>query len=1776
MAISIDWPSAVITVPRADMTLVQSTPIEVRELNIDTFRLTLKDLEDDFTGMGFTKTHNHNTIVEISGIQLARVVEILPPYTITFEDGSYAVNLVGANSNIGDRVNLNSVSIRASNSAGLVQTSEIQYSSFQNTVFIDVINGTAGNAYPLGTASDPVDNLNDAKFIANLRGFTTISIVGNLTIGATANVDDYILQGEGATFNNPKTTVTMSGGCSTSNTAFHDCKVDGVQGGESIYHHCVIGNITNTHCKFSDCGMVGPVEVVNSGWTVNHTTDLKDCYTSSSWYNLDYNNSPLQQVYTNFSGKFKLSNFTQASANLIMQLDSGEVWLDSTCTGSGSVVIRGIGTLIDNSSLTNVVTDGLMNKDTVATAVGDEIGSEIQYSSFNGGVTVDISAGTSGTLFPIGTPSNPVSNIPDAMFIANSRGFPALYIIGNIILGSGDIITNMMIEGQDQIITTITVLDAADVTNSKFQNCKITGILDGGNIIMNAQTTGDLYYVNGYIWQCLLNPGTIYLDGGATAHFMDCWSGQPGSGTPTIDMGGSGQSLGIRGYNGGIKIQNKTGSDAISVDLNSGQIILDATVTSGDIQLRGVGMLTDNSPGTADISTDGLMSKDTIAGAVWDQTQTLKHIVESTRGTHAAFGHVIYWDPYGGDDLLDGTNPDNAVKTFEIAKTHVHQGDSDVIFALATDPSGVTTVSGNIVIDIPTLQVRGPGESLTIYTTSGTGVSILSDAVGFEGFKVQGVGDHVHGEHCVLVSGSINFKLKNLYLTYGRDDGIHIVDCARGIMDTLNVMGCKHYGIHVNNVSYCELQGINIVHYCGLAYGQGSGIFIDDSSHGFHIHEGTEVHNCGGYGIHTASGTQETFVHPGTRLFSNGLGNYLSDGSEDSIGITIGTEPLEALTYRVEGLRNRAPAQGRIIYYDPVLGSDTNDGHRPDRAKGTFAGAHDIVVDGRHDIIQILDNNPVHTSLELDEQWVITKSDLSVRGPGWDLLLSPTTTSGATIMVTGEEVSLEQFQVRTSSSGSNQSCIIITSDNCNINNVKIKRGTHAGVMVDNADNLYMKGCLVEHFTTGSGYGICIMGDSHENTFADNFVYDCNYNIHVMGTAHENTLKGNVLHDALIAGLKLEAGSTHTYIHSDNIIANNAIDIIDNAEGTYYHALYNADLAADRVWDHLAQEHTASGTFGHILKHLNHVPGVIFVDSEVVINGIGSQEEPFNNIADAIDEAESHGMHTICLYSDIILDRQLKNYKFLGVGIPTVDTNGQNLDRSEFGHVKLQGSYTGSITVQESVLLNNFTLNGYFENCGLAGDLVCASNGSILIKDCASLIPGLPRPTISMNSGTPSSVGLRNYSGGMTIKNCDHSGDVITVEMAQGSLTFDSSCTNGEMVARGLCKFIDEAAGAAVTDETVWRDSIGHAVWDDLIADHTTSGTTGHSLGMASAGGVDYNLLSDAVWDESSSEHTTSGTMGGSLNTASVGGVDLGLLADAVWDESLTGGSHNIPNSAGRRLRESTSSIIVTGTAIGPGINNNQIQLDNDASTQDGAYDPAGISIVAGTGTGQSRGILEYTGSTKTATVDRSWKVTPDNTSAYIVYGWVAREHVNEGLARGAASDTLQLNTYASTVSGTYAGQTVFIRSGTGEDQSASIKVYDGVSQTITIEHPWTTLPDTTSAYVILAQHQHVVEHIGEAVWDVATTYPTVSGSMGTKFNELTDNVERALGLVQENYYIDNTTYTEYNGAQLMTAGRMRTYSESASVGTDNNVIAIYNIEASWTNDQMDSYKVTKV
>ena len=133
---TINWATRVITIPQSFLTYISGS---LYELDVDKLRLALKNIEDSEEGMLFIDTHRHSTQVILSGVTYARALEIINGYTVTLEDGQYAVRCIGANHNLADVKNLNQVSLIIGNSAGLVGISgltEEENNQLMNTLTV--------------------------------------------------------------------------------------------------------------------------------------------------------------------------------------------------------------------------------------------------------------------------------------------------------------------------------------------------------------------------------------------------------------------------------------------------------------------------------------------------------------------------------------------------------------------------------------------------------------------------------------------------------------------------------------------------------------------------------------------------------------------------------------------------------------------------------------------------------------------------------------------------------------------------------------------------------------------------------------------------------------------------------------------------------------------------------------------------------------------------------------------------------------------------------------------------------------------------------------------------------------------------------------------------------------------------------------------------------------------------------------------------------------------------------------------------------------------------------------------------------------------------------------------------------------------------------------------------------------------------------------------------------------------------------------------------------
>lgn len=362
MAISINPLTFVIYVPKADLTLVQASP-EVRELDVNDFRLALKNLEDDPDhGIFLLKTHSHNTEVTLSGLTYARIVEILDPYTVEFEDGQYTINCVGANHNLADVKVANQVSLIVNNAAGLINNAQIEYGSFGGGVTVDEVNGTTGTVFPRGTPQLPVNNWSDALLIASVRGFTTFYVVGDSTVDGSNNFNNMVIIGESPN----KSEVSIQSLSTTVGLELKNATITGTLDGDNFISDSILEDLSYFNGEVVSCGLIGDIVL---GGTAD--VAMVDCFTvdQDNPPVIDMGGSGCSLAMPNYAGLLTIKNLNDADQEVGVGFNAGMAILDSTIL-AGTIIISGIGGVMDSSGGTaSVDVSSLISNDSLANAV---------------------------------------------------------------------------------------------------------------------------------------------------------------------------------------------------------------------------------------------------------------------------------------------------------------------------------------------------------------------------------------------------------------------------------------------------------------------------------------------------------------------------------------------------------------------------------------------------------------------------------------------------------------------------------------------------------------------------------------------------------------------------------------------------------------------------------------------------------------------------------------------------------------------------------------------------------------------------------------------------------------------------------------------------------------------------------------------------------------------------------------------------------------------------------------------------------------------------------------------------------------------------------------------------------------------------------------------------------------------------------------------------------------------------------------------------------------
>tara|TARA_R110000772_G_scaffold17946_3_gene49865 strand:+ start:22653 stop:25514 length:2862 start_codon:yes stop_codon:yes gene_type:complete len=866
MAISIDWATKIINVPQTYLTPT-ANPASFN-LDTDVFRLDLKAIEAGVPGMPNERTHNHNTEVPLGGIIYARVIEIINGYTVTFEDGQYAVNLFGSNNNIGDVTNLNQVSVRTNNSAGLIVDPGISESlDYGEHVIYDEDNTLGvGTSWPIGTYANPVNNVPDLQSLLTTYNRSEVLCLSNITL--TQDFDDMAF-------------VSKTGDENFFPNGFkaHDCSISKMILTGDFNHSKIFAD----QCSFNDIQNAGGT-IFNSIFfgdilqTPNYQLILQKCSSTKPGIEPVYIDM-VQGVDSIFgtrghSGPLLIGNCDTSASTATIIFEAGSATLSGTCT-NGLIVMGGICDLTDDTtSGCTVDITGVIDPDTSNTL------------AYNNRIYIQSGSTNTGVDFPSGTHAVPLNNIADALTIATERGLDRLHFLGDWYFPNGTVLQDYTFMGEGfqestfsfeagSIVLRCNVEDAT-ITGKEtglvgFKNCLIDDLGSVGLAPSSIDISIDRCFIRGVT--------TIPSNYSGTISVVDSWATPDSNGNPpTVNMGTADMDLQVRNLSGFLNISGCTQPTSdVRVFLNSGGIILDSSVTAGDFLFTGVGNLINNSTSVSKLDSKGLIS-----GKVIEDTYIA---VESLRPHHTGFGKMIYWDPLLGDDTHDGTEPSLAVTTFAQAHNLAGDGEHDTIIALASD-TGQIVVDEHITISKNYTFLRGPGRDFLIKPTTSTGHTITIDALGSEisGMVVE---TSTGGTYNAIQvdTGADFFLIENMWSHVATDMAVHVMgDVVYGRINGCFFSDTGGHGIHLNgNVRHTKITDTEISN-CG-----NDGIVIEGTTARNNIiGDGVKVYGGSAYGIRITSPATRNFISFDASIYDNASGRIL----DNSINTIYGKENI--------------------------------------------------------------------------------------------------------------------------------------------------------------------------------------------------------------------------------------------------------------------------------------------------------------------------------------------------------------------------------------------------------------------------------------------------------------------------------------------------------------------------------------------------------------------------------------------------------------------------------------------------------------------------------------------------------------------------------------------------------------------------------------------------------------------------------------------------------------------------------------------------------------------
>lgn len=212
-------------------------------------------------------------------------------------------------------------------------------------VWVDASNGSSGTAFPLGTATDPVDNMADARTIAgarNLRVFQIVTAQSITTLDQSYQNFVFI----NSAMNTADWPFVNMNGQNVQLSKFQGLHFLGTSVGAAYYSDCTI-NVGTYDGTFTRCAIINAFSF-ESGSNDRDTSFIDCSWRLSAALNYAGVTDTENSIYGG-SGALLIRNMTSAGITLNIDGFNGTVTIENTCT-AGTITIRGGVTVIDNSA----------------------------------------------------------------------------------------------------------------------------------------------------------------------------------------------------------------------------------------------------------------------------------------------------------------------------------------------------------------------------------------------------------------------------------------------------------------------------------------------------------------------------------------------------------------------------------------------------------------------------------------------------------------------------------------------------------------------------------------------------------------------------------------------------------------------------------------------------------------------------------------------------------------------------------------------------------------------------------------------------------------------------------------------------------------------------------------------------------------------------------------------------------------------------------------------------------------------------------------------------------------------------------------------------------------------------------------------------------------------------------------------------------------------------------------------------------------------------------